>query len=171
MIEEGRRWYPVQTQPKREAYAVQQLNNQGYEVFFPRRLITVRHARRVLEREASYFPGYIFVSLDLMQEPWTRVNNTFGVRSLVMVGARPAAVPTSFIEVLQRHLDQDGRLPPLAPFQVGERVSIVNGPLVDLVGTIDRLDSGNRVRLLLELATGLLPVFTETKNLSPFPQN
>lgn len=168
---EDRRWYPVQTQPRREAYAVQHLNNQGYEVFFPRRLVTVRHARKVMEREASYFPGYVFVSLDLNVEPWTRVNNTYGVRSLVMVGARPAAAPTPLVEALRSLVDGQGRMAPLPAFRVGEQVSIVNGPLVDLIGTIDRLDGSGRVRVLLEITSGLVPVFTDAKNLVAIAQN
>jgi hypothetical protein len=55
----------VQTQPNRELRAKGQLENQAYEVFLPRRLKTVRHARKLTNVAAPFFPCYLFIRLDL----------------------------------------------------------------------------------------------------------
>jgi transcription elongation factor/antiterminator RfaH len=160
------RWYPVQTQPQRERLAAQQLENQGYAVFFPRRRRVVRHARRIETRETSYFPGYIFVRLDLAQDHWRSVNGTLGVRSLVMFGGSPASVPTAFVDFLRSCADENGCLAVRGHFAPGDKVRINAGPFADVVGLIDRLEGGARIRILLELASGSLPVVTTPENLS-----
>ena len=43
---ENARWYAVHTQPKREFYARLQLEGQGFRVFLPKGLRTIRHARK-----------------------------------------------------------------------------------------------------------------------------
>lgn len=166
MSGQERRWYPVQTQPQRERFAAQQLENQGFSVFFPRRLISVRHARRLQQRQTSYFPGYVFVSLDLAADRWRSVNGTFGVKSLVMFGGRPAAAPLDFVELLRDWVDEEGCISPPSCFQPGDRVKLVSGPFADLVGRIDRLDGLERVRVLMELVSGTVPVVTHPRTLA-----
>ncbi len=73
------RWYVVHTQPRREFCAKAQLEGQGFRVFLPKRPRTIRHARKIANVEAAFFPRYLFVELDLTRHPWRRVNGTFGV--------------------------------------------------------------------------------------------
>ena len=70
---ENARWYAVHTQPKREFYARLQLEGQGFRVFLPKGLKTIRHARKMADVEAAFFPRYLFVELDLTRQPWRRV--------------------------------------------------------------------------------------------------
>lgn len=153
----GSRWYVVQTQPGREAYAVEQLRRQSFSVFFPRRRKMVRHARRIEERAASYFPGYAFVALDLGSTPWRAINGTYGVRSLVMAGDQPAAVPQGFVEGLRALADSNDFIEAEKAFARGDRVSIASGPFAELVGTVDRLEGASRVRILIDLLNGVAP--------------
>src|SRR5215831_17409425 len=64
----GTRWFAVHTQPHREFRANQQLGNQGFTVFLPKRLKTVRHARRLptyqrLFSLATYSFSWIYLSI------------------------------------------------------------------------------------------------------------
>jgi transcriptional antiterminator RfaH len=157
-----RRWYPVQTQAGREAFAAGQLENQGYSTFFPRRLVTVRHARRLHRRQASYFPSYIFVALDLANDRWRPINGTFGVRSLVMFGGGPLAVPDGLIDSLRACAGADGVLDAGERFAPGDRVRMLSGPFADVLGVIDRLEGEDRVRILMDLVCGGAPVVTKS---------
>lgn len=161
-----RRWYPVQTQAGRETLAARQLENQGYSVFYPRRQVSVRHARRLHNRETSYFPGYIFVSLDLKADHWRSVNGTFGVRSLVMFGGRPAAAPDALMQLLLASVDEDGHVSLWARFRPGDRVTVLSGPFAEVRGMIDRLDGGARVRILMDMVSGSTPLVTTARNLA-----
>src|SRR5260370_41042717 len=104
------RWYAVHTQPNRELRANSQLENQGYEVFLPRRLKTVRHARKLTNVAAPFFPRYLFVRLDLLQHRCRRINGTFGGSSLVMQGAKPHPVTRGVVEAMIASLDTSGFL-------------------------------------------------------------
>jgi len=156
-----RRWYVVQTQTNREHLAVEHLTRQGYEVFFPRQRRTVRHARRLSERLSGYFPGYLFVALDTGADRWRSVNGTIGVRGLIMGADRPAAAPPGLVEALQQQADAQGCLALPPDYGPGDRVRLVSGPFVGLIGLLDRTEGTARVRILIELLNGVTPVVAD----------
>jgi transcription antitermination factor NusG len=152
----------VQTQTGREHLAAEHLTRQGFPIFFPRQRRTVRHARRLSERLASYFPGYLFVFLDLAADRWRSVNGTIGVKGLIMGAGLPAAAPGGLVEALQAEADDRGCLVPPAPYGPGDRVRFLSGPFADLVGTLERLEGPARVRILLDLVGGPAPVVADS---------
>ena len=95
------RWYAVATKVSREDYAVEHLCRQGFDTFLPKTMVTKRIGGRLLDCKAAFFPGYLFVSLDVGRFGWRAVNSTRGVRSLVMAGETPSPLPNEFIEALQ----------------------------------------------------------------------
>jgi len=164
-LSRGKRWYAAATQPNREPFAIIQLQAQGFESFFPKRLKTVRHARKQSKRIVSFFPGYVFVALDLGVDRWRSVNGTFGVRSLVMSGDRPLPAPDGVVENLQTMTDEQGFLQLVEDLRHGDTVRVIDGPLADMVGRIDRLDGNHRVRVLLDMLHGKMPTVMERSNI------
>jgi transcription elongation factor/antiterminator RfaH len=162
----GQRWYVVHTQPHREVRAEGQLCAQHFRTFLPRCLKTVRHARRLRSTLAPFFPGYLFVALDLERDRWRSVNGTFGVTRLVMAAEAPAPVPPGAVESLAAACGADGCLQPTA-FAVGDSVRVRAGPFTDLVGRLVRMDGGGRVQILLQLLGGEVPVSIEREALMP----
>ncbi len=154
----GKRWYAVNTLPHREFRAETQLANQGFRVFLPRRLKTVRHARKLTSVAAPFFPRYLFVELDLGHQRWRSVNGTFGVASLVMQGELPLAVPRGVVEAMLGALDGDGRLCLTPNLRVGTQVRLAAGPFAERLGILDRLDDCGRVVVLLEIMGATVPV-------------
>ncbi len=150
----GERWYCVQTLPRREDAAAAQLMAQGFRVFLPRLLRTVRHARRLRTVRRPAFPSYLFVALDLGRHRWRAVNGTRGVARLVMADERPAPAPHGVVETLLDLVDVAG----LSRFDVGlcegQAVRVLSGPLAEAIGRLLRCDSGDRVRVLLEIMGG-----------------
>jgi transcriptional antiterminator RfaH len=152
-----RRWYLVRTLTNREAFAAAHLERQGFAVFLPRQPKTVRHARRIRTSLAAYFPGYLFVTLDLARQRWRSINGTLGVSHLIGAGDRPTPVPKGVVEALIEAADE---LSVLAgpPLQAGQRVRIVAGAFADQLAVIERLDDAGRVRVLLEIVSGQVAV-------------
>lgn len=150
----GERWYCVQTLPHREEAAAAQLAAQGFRVFLPRLMRTVRHARRLRTLRRPAFPSYLFVALDLDRDRWRAVNGTRGVARLVMADDRPAPAPHGVVETLLELVDVDG----LARFDIGLRegqgVRVLSGPLAEAMGRMLRCESGDRVRVLLDIMGG-----------------
>jgi transcription antitermination factor NusG len=154
----GLRWYAVNTLPHREFRAQHQLENQGFCVFLPQGLKTVRHARKLTNIRAPFFPHYIFVELDLAFHRWRSINGTFGVRSLVMQGEAPHPVPRGVIETMLASADRDSVLRFEQDLVVGKEVRLVAGPFAKHLGILDRLDDSGRIRVLLEIMGGTIPV-------------
>ena len=156
----GQRWFAVQCLANREPGAAIQLRNQGFKVFLPLRQKMRRHARRVEIRQVPFFPGYLFVVLDLQRDRWRSVNGTYGVQRLVMAGgeALPAPLPQGIIEALHCEADERGCLRHEELLRVGQAVRILAGPFGDRMAELIGLDDAGRVRVLIELLGGNFPV-------------
>jgi transcription elongation factor/antiterminator RfaH len=150
-VSNSRRWYVVQTRPKQEADANRQLRRQGFRTFLPCRLKTRRHARKIETIRVSYFPGYIFVSLDLTRERWRSVKGTYGVARLISFGERPAPVPEGIIEGFLELMDDNGILSFHQELYVGQPVKILAGPFSQVIGKFLRLDDCGRIHALLDI--------------------
>jgi transcription elongation factor/antiterminator RfaH len=152
------RWYVVNTLPHCEFKAKRQLENQGFRVFFPQRLKTVRHARKFSNVKAPFFPRYIFVELDLSVHRWRSVNGTFGVSSLVMQGDRPHPVPRGIVETMIASVDGKDILRFERTLQKGSEVRLIAGPFAEQLGILDRLDDSGRIHVLLNIMGGTIRV-------------
>ena len=153
------RWYAVQCQPNRERYAAMQLRGQGFRLFLPLRPKTWRHARRMETRLVPFFPGYLFIALDLDREPWRSVNGTFGVQRLVAPGSGgpPIPLPEGFVEALFSQADERGCLRPGGLLRVGQAVRILAGPLGERTGELIEVSEAGRLRLLIDFLGGRIP--------------
>lgn len=152
------RWYVVRTQPHREALAARQLENQSYRVFLPRFLKNRRHARKFETVSAPLFPRYMFVILDLTRDRWRNVNGTFGVERLLMRAGEPEPVPHGLVEQLMGAAETDDVVRFSRDLKDGETIRVTAGPFTELVGRLEHLDDSGRVRVLLDLLGGKVPV-------------
>jgi transcription elongation factor/antiterminator RfaH len=155
---DGERWYAVQTRQYAEKRAQAQLEQQNFRTFLPKRRKTIRHARKLSTVTAAFFPGYLFVLLDLNRDRWRSVNGTFGISSLVMAGDLPCPVPTGVIETMLALADAEGLLQLNSNLKVGAPVRFAAGPFAEQLGVIDRLDNAGRIRVLLNILGRQVPV-------------
>ncbi len=161
----GERWYVVHTLPVREMRALAHLENQGFRTFLPQRQKNIRHARKFSTVAAPCFPRYLFVVLDLMRDRWRSINGSVGVARLLMQGDVPQPVPIGVVETLQALTDSRGLLNFEKSFRVGDRVRLTAGPLAERLGICARLDDCGRVRVLLDIMGGQIPVQIESQYL------
>lgn len=161
------RWYAVHCQPNRERAAAAHLRNQNYDVFLPWQRKVRRHARKIESVLRPFFPGYLFLRLDLSQDRWRPINGTFGVVRLVMQGDRPAPAPLGVVEGLKDCCDESGILEWLPALTPGQTVRITDGPFAEFVGELERLDSAGRVRVLLNLMGGEVPAWVPRSSVVP----
>lgn len=162
----GNRWYAVQCQPHRERLASVNLERQTFEVFLPLRHKTRRHARRTETLRVPFFPGYLFVALDLERHQWRAVNGTLGVVRLVALGERPTPAPEGLVEAL-RTACAENVLEWHPQLALGEPVRILAGPFAGLVGELERMTDADRVRVLLRMMGGDFPVSLSRLDVMP----
>jgi transcription elongation factor/antiterminator RfaH len=157
-LQDQERWYVVHTQPQREVQAAQQLENQDYRVFLPRFFKSRRHARKFETVLAPLFPRYMFIVLNLGRDRWRSVNGTYGVDRLLMRSGEPEPVPLGLVEQLAGAADANDAVRFSMGLQQGQTIRVTAGPFAELIGKLESLDDQGRVRVLLEIMGGTVPV-------------
>jgi transcriptional antiterminator RfaH len=117
--------------------------------------------------EAAFFPGYLFVALDLKRQQWRSVNGTFGVASLVMRGDEPHPVPRGGVETLIALTDEGGILQIGQNLKLGAAIRLAAGPFTEKLGILNRMDDSGCIRVLLGIFGRQVPVSTHSHNALP----
>lgn len=163
----GERWYVVRARPRREAGAEAQLKAQGFRVFLPNVVRTVRHARKLRTAKTPAFPGYLFVALDLRRDRWRSVNGTYGVAALIMGEDAPMPVPKGVVEALIGYVDESGACRFDRDLAEGQAIRVIAGPFAQALGELVKLDASGRVRVLLDIMGGKVMTLLERASLAP----
>lgn len=163
-------WYVAQTQVQSEAKACANLVQQGFEVYLPRYLRTVRHARRVNVVRAPLFPNYIFIRIDMETQRWRAINSTVGIKRLVGHEGTPARIAANVVEELKKHEQADGFLSVVSPavrFKAGDAVRILRGAFDSCRGIFQARTDNERVEILLEMLGRKVRVVTDVQLIEP----
>ena len=144
-------WYALRSKSRKEDAVWRQLQTQGYEVFYP--CLRVHPVNPRSRKIVPYFPGYLFVEVDLEQSGISVFQWMPHTVGLVNFGGEPSIVPENLILAIQKRVDEineaggeifDGLKP-------GEKVWISDGPFQGYEAIFDgRLPGSERVRVLLE---------------------
>lgn len=163
------RWYALRSKPRKEDVVWKQVRDLGYENFYPRMRVNPVNPRS--RKIRPYFPGYMFVRLDLDELGQTVLQwmpNTVG---LVSFGDEPAPVPDHLIHAIQQRVEEiakaGGEL--WDGLKQGDMVRIEHGPFEGYEAIFDaRLPGDERVRVLLKLLNDRqVPVELKTSNIKP----
>lgn len=157
-----RQWYVIRSKPHRERVVVSQLAGQDLEVFYP--AVRVNPINPRAARERAYFPGYLFVHLNLTAVGANSLRWLPSAVGLLEFGGEPAVVPPALIAQLKRRvasIQAAGGLV-LADLERGDTVEITSGPFAGYAAIFDlRLKGSDRVRVLLEMLRRQVPVELE----------
>lgn len=145
------RWYAVNTHPSAEHRARLNLERQGWACFLPMYGKSVRIRGRVRDQVRPLFTGYLFLQMDVSGSPWRSIDSTYGVRSILKRGEMPVPLPVGCVEALIEMTSEDGIFSFTSRLAAGGRVRFLKGPFTGFVGTLERLDSQGRIRVLLDL--------------------
>ena len=149
MIKRSDDWFAVYTLSCREKQVSRHMEIHAIEHFLP-----VTKARRrwrngcTVVVEEPLFPGYLFVRIE--QSVRTQVLAVPGVHSIVGTGKNPIPLPNFEIETLRRSVDVL-KIEPHPYLNVGERATILRGPLAGMTGIVVRKKNGLRFVLSLDL--------------------
>lgn len=146
-------WFAVQTAPRAEQKAAVHLLRQGFGIYLPRYLKRRRHARRVEQVAAPFFPGYLFVSIDVTQQRWRSINSTIGVTRLVCNGDMPAIVDDRIVDALKSRESEAGfiEFDQSPRFHPGDKIRVLDGAFTAIAGLYESRSDRERVTILLDL--------------------
>jgi len=145
-------WYALQTHPRKEDALWNELEARNIEVFYP--YVRVKPVNPRSRKVRPYFPGYLFVHLDLDVLGTSFLRWMPHTRGLVSFDSQPATVPDALVHALKRKMEelQVERQDLLPGVQRGDRVQIDAGPFEGYLAVFDaRLPGSERVRVLLKM--------------------
>ena len=121
-------WYLVHTNPRQEQCALENLQWQGYECYFPVKLAEKLRLGKMRTVEQPLFSRYFFILLGQgpSAQSWTPIRLTKGVNRMVTFGNTPAKVDDALIALLRSH-EESVQAEPDRLFKSGERVRIASG--------------------------------------------
>jgi transcriptional antiterminator NusG len=166
----GKRWYVVHTysgyEQKAKAALEERVRSLKMEEKIGEIVVPVERVqelgkggqRKVSSRK--FFPGYIFVNMELNDETWHVIKNTPKVTGFVGHSTTPPEVPASEVEAIRHQMEEGALRPkPKVLFEVGEAVKVVDGPFQDFNGTVEevRAEKG-KVRVLISIFGRATPV-------------
>ncbi|MBQ2639581.1 MAG: transcription termination/antitermination protein NusG [Bacilli bacterium] len=106
------------------------------------------------EKIKKMFPGYIIVEMVMTDEAWYIVRNTPGVTGFIGSsgkGAKPTPLQPAEVDKILGNMGIS-RMDVDTELEVGEKVSIIDGPFKGMFGTIDSVDLPNqKVMLTVDL--------------------
>ncbi|HUH96733.1 MAG TPA: transcription termination/antitermination NusG family protein, partial [Anaerolineales bacterium] len=117
-------WYVLQSKPNKEGYLYDQLLANRLEAFCPH--IRVQPVNPRARKVKPYFPGYVFVQLDLENAKTSALGWMPGAHGLVSFDGHPADVPENLVQAIRRRVNEinaaGGEL--LESLRPGEKVVI-----------------------------------------------
>ena len=148
-------WYVMHSRPRKESLLRERLRIQRMEVYLPS--IRVKPVNPRARKEQPFFPGYLFIRVDLEQIPVSELRRIPGATGIVCLGGEPATVGDALIQTIQRQIENitESNNKGADRFRSGDWVVINDGPFADYKAMFDcRLSGQARVRVLLELLQG-----------------
>ncbi len=148
-------WYVLRSKPNKEDFFSNQLLTHRIETFYP--CIRVKTVNPRSRKIRPYFPGYLFVHIDLDQVSTSLLHWMPGSGGLVTFGGIPASVSDALIAVIRRKVDENNDITsqPLMGLMKGDKIEITSGPFVGQEAIFDNCKTGSeRVRVLINILRG-----------------
>lgn len=148
-------WYVLHSKPNKEDFLFSQLRHRNIEVYYPRLRVDPVNPRA--RKVKPFFPGYLFVHVDLDDIPLSSLAYIPGANRVISFEHQPAIVPDEVILTIKNNVDQINQNPNLYYNQLkhGDPVIIQGGPFEGYQAIFDmRLEGSERVRLLVKLLRG-----------------
>lgn len=144
------RWYVIHTLTNYEEKVKQELEKQvtnlnlskkfGRILIPTEEVVEVKKNKRVSKRR-KYFPGYVFIEMEIDNETYWIVKNTTGASGF-LGGLKPTPLPEDEVKNV---IDLVDAPPPLKPkpailFDKEESVRIIEGPFANFIGIIEEVN-------------------------------
>nr|WP_067287478.1 transcription/translation regulatory transformer protein RfaH [Marinobacterium profundum] len=146
-----RAWYLLQTKPRQDARALENLEFQGFDCFAPFMAVERVRAGKRCELSEPLFPGYIFIYLDQIADNWRPIRSTRGVSRLVTFNDTPLPIGHDIVDQLRKRVAGEKKQPAAAVLKPGDPVRVAEGPFAELDALFECYDGTERVVILLNL--------------------
>jgi transcriptional antiterminator NusG len=165
--DDTRAWYAINTysgfEDKVADSIKQRINNidladKIFDALVPKeKQIEIKNGKRkVVDRKI--FQGYVLVEMKLSDETWFIIRNTPGVTGFVGTGTQPTPVSDKEIAKIKKRIGvEDPKYS--VNYQVGEVISIIDGPFKGFEGAVSEIDSAKgKLKIMVSMFGRETPV-------------
>lgn len=101
--------------------------------------VRVRKGKKIVEEKRLY-PGYIVIEMEPSNEALKLVNSIPGVTHFLGSKNKPISLGTEEVSALLSQVEESKtKVITKIPFTRGERVTVIEGPFTDFIGTIEEV--------------------------------
>jgi transcription termination/antitermination protein NusG len=140
------------------------------EILVPSEQVTERRGKKAVKTNRKFFPGYIFVNMELNDATRSLVKNTPKVTGF-LGGNTPKPVPPA---EMSRALGQtspvveDTAVVPDVVYSVGDHVRVKSGPFANFTGEVEDVDQDKRkVKMSVSIFGRPTPVTVDFSEVEP----
>ncbi len=163
-----KKWYIVNVQTSCENTArtaiLERIKSQGMEDKFGEILIPSENVVELVKgqkttRARKFFPGYIFVQMEMNEKTWHLVRGAAKVTGFIG-GNKPQPVPENEVTRVTQQMQQGAERPkPKIKFEMGESVTVIDGPFSNFNGTVEEInEEKGKVKVLVSIFGRPTPV-------------
>jgi transcriptional antiterminator RfaH len=146
------RWYVMHSKSQKEQWLYKQLNALEVDAYYP--CLHIKSGKLHSYTVKPYFPGYLFVNVDLALTGISILQWIPGSLGLVSFGGEPACIPEALLHQVRHRVDElnSAEYNVLNSLKPGDEVIIRTGPFAGYEAIFcDRLDDHERVQVLLKV--------------------
>jgi transcriptional antiterminator NusG len=168
----AKRWYSVHVlsnfekkvaESIRDAVRVQGLEDEIEEVMVPtEEVVEIRRGQKV-NVERRFMPGYVLVKMDMTDRAYHLVKDTPRVTGFLGPQGKPTPLREAEVARILNQVEEGLEHPrPSITFQIGEQVSVTDGPFESFTGMVEEVDEENaRLKVTVSIFGRATPVELE----------
>lgn len=168
----GKHWYIVHVYSGFEAKAKEALlerirqahmEEKFEDILIPAETVVEMKKGEKRSKSKKFFPGYLFVKMELTNETWHLVKNTNRITGFVGNSVTPPAVPEEEVLRITQQI-KEGKMKPkmTIEFEKGESVRVKEGPFANFTGVVDDVNAEKgRLKVLVSIFGRSTPIDLE----------
>jgi transcriptional antiterminator NusG len=162
-------WYVVHTysgyENKVKTALMERIKSFGKEDSFSEILIPSENVVELVKGEKrtsarKFFPGYIFVKMEMDEDTWHIVKNTPKVTGFIGSRTEPTPISDDEVQEIIQQVNEGVLKPkPKFVFNKGDSVRVIDGPFTNFNGVVDEVKpEKGKVRVLVSIFGRATPV-------------
>ncbi len=150
------RWYVVHVYSGFEKKVAESIREQAHqkgmdelfeEILVPTEEVVEMRRGQKVTAERKFFPGYVLIKMDLIDESWHLVKDAPKVTGFLGPRGRPSPISEAEAQRILHQVQEGVERPkPSVVFEIGEQVRVSDGPFNSFNGMVEEVDE-ERARL------------------------
>ena len=163
-------WHALYVRSRSEKKVLSQLEDMGLEAYLPLITVVKQWSDRRKKVEEPLFKSYVFVNSSDKQ--YISILNVYGVVKFVCFEKEAVVVPENQILAIKKFVrdyehGEEYKMQNDEDLKVGQKVRIINGPMKDLVGTLETICNKRHLIVYINVVGQYIPVHLSRAKVEP----